>query len=232
MSTHFKSSSKLISCWPTESDWNNVLADTLQSPEFQVLDQFVSDEYQKSEIYPPLEQIFQAFRLTSFRQTRVVILGQDPYHGVGQAHGLSFSVPVGIPLPPSLKNIFRELATDVGIDPPQSGDLTGWAKQGVLLLNTVLTVRANQANSHANQGWEFFTDQVIQALGSRTDRQIIFLLWGKPAERKRKWIKSQHEILTAPHPSPLSAHRGFFGSQPFSKMNRILEAWDEPAIKW
>jgi len=224
--------SQLVEDWPHDSDWTDLLRPLMVSPPFQKLDQFVTGERSHYPVLPAASSVFQAFRLTPFANTRVVILGQDPYHGPGQAHGLSFSVPEGVPSPPSLKNIFRELSDDLKIPTPSSGDLSNWSRQGVLLLNTVLTVRAGQANSHAGQGWESFTDEVIRLLGQRQDRPVIFVLWGKPAERKKPLIQSRHPILCSPHPSPLSAYRGFFGSRPFSKINQLLESWNEPAICW
>ena len=192
---------------------------------------FVNEQRQTETVFPQTSEVFAAFRETSFADTRVVILGQDPYHGPGQAHGLSFSVPEGVSVPPSLRNIFKELVQDLGGEPPGSGNLLPWAKQGVLLLNTVLTVRCGAANSHRKQGWEKFTDHVIATLSRRMD-PIVFLLWGKPAERKSVLIDQRHETIISPHPSPLSASRGFFGSQPFSRANRLLRQWGHQPVAW
>jgi uracil-DNA glycosylase len=222
----------LISAWPTDSDWNRVLQPALNSRGFHELAQFVTRERTGHQVFPPAADVFRAFRLTSFAETRVVILGQDPYHGPGQAQGLSFSVPEGTPWPPSLKNIFRELSADLSCPLPQSGDLSRWSRQGVLLLNSVLTVRSGQANSHAGRGWEEFTDEVIRQIGHSSQRPVIFLLWGKPAQRKQSLINPQHPVLGSPHPSPLSAYRGFFGSRPFSRINQLLASWQEPTIDW
>lgn len=218
--------------WPADSDWSQKLHETISQEWFQSLQQFVAAERKVATVYPPAESVFRAFELTSFVDTKVVILGQDPYHGPNQAHGLSFSVRRGCPFPPSLKNIFRELVDDLGVPLPSHGDLSAWAKQGVLLLNTVLTVRAGLANSHAGRGWERVTDTVVEMLGQDTSRSIIFVLWGKPAEKKRRLIGQHHQCLTSPHPSPLSARRGFFGSRPFSKVNELLEQQGKVPINW
>jgi uracil-DNA glycosylase len=217
--------------WPHDSDWTERLAAVFQRDDFQALCQFVDQERNENKVYPATEDVFNAFRLTDFSDVRVVILGQDPYHGTGQAHGLSFSVCKRCRLPPSLKNIFKELQSDVGCPQPVSGNLESWARQGVLLLNTVLTVREGEANSHRGRGWEPFTDVVIEKLSQRAD-PIVFLLWGKPAESKASLIADHHTILIAPHPSPLSAYRGFFGSRPFSKTNKALEKRGQPSIDW
>lgn len=211
-------------------DWVNVLKDEIHKPYFLQLTQFLNEEYKTHTIYPSYNNIFQAFNCTPFNEVKVVILGQDPYHGEHQAHGLSFSVQNGVKIPPSLRNIYKELEDDLKVAAPLHGDLTNWAKQGVLLLNTVLTVRAGQANSHKGRGWEQFTDSVIQKLAERKE-PIIFVLWGSPAQKKASMIKkySQHRIIIAPHPSPLSAYRGFFGSKPFSTINQIL---GKEAIDW
>ena len=193
---------------------------------------FLVDEKRKSLVFPPGKDIFNAFAYTPFESVRVVILGQDPYHGPGQAHGLCFSVKQGTRPPPSLQNIFKELQQDVGVAPPNHGELTYWAQQGVLLLNTVLTVRAHQANSHRNKGWEQFTDKVISLLNERKD-DLVFVLWGSAAGRKASMIDSRkHRILRSPHPSPLSAHRGFFGNGHFSQINTHLSSRGEPTIDW
>lgn len=212
--------------------WKDVLSEAKQSPSFQAVTQFVKQQRGAGKvIYPPAEQVFNAFKQTEFCQVKVVILGQDPYHGEGQANGLAFSVNQAMAIPPSLVNIYKEIAGDIGATPPNHGDLSHWAEQGVLLLNTVLTVQANQANSHRKQGWEEFTDDVIRSL-NQAPQHIVFLLWGKPAQSKIPLIDKRHTILTAPHPSPLSAYRGFFGCKHFSKTNQALvEHWQDP-IRW
>lgn len=218
--------------WPESSDWTEQLDSHFAQQGFQQLCQFIASERANETIYPASKNVFEAFRLTSFSQTKVVILGQDPYHGPGQAHGLSFSVEGEMKLPPSLKNIYKELASDLNGNPPENGNLTAWAEQGVFLLNTVLTVRDGQANSHRKKGWEKFTDEVIVRLNDRA-QGIVFILWGKPAEKKIKLIdESRHAIITSVHPSPLSAHRGFFGSQPFSKANEALRKFGREEINW
>ena len=218
--------------WPIQSDWTTRLASHFQAPGFQRLCAFVDQQRNSHTVYPSAENVFTAFRLTSFTETKVVILGQDPYHGPRQAHGLSFSVENDVKLPPSLKNIYRELSDDLGLESPGSGNLTMWAQQGVFLLNTVLTVRQGQANSHRNHGWESFTDEVIAQLNARSGG-VVFLLWGKPAEKKAELIDcDRHVIITSPHPSPLSAHRGFFGSRPFSKANEALQNFGRPLVDW
>ena len=192
----------------------------------------MDNEYHQKEIYPKKNEIFNAFRNTTYKDTKVVILGQDPYHEPRQAHGLCFSVNDGIPFPPSLLNIFKEIESDLGIPMPKSGDLTRWADQGVLLLNATLTVRAHQAGSHQNKGWEQFTDAVIRAVNAQ-DRPIVFLLWGRPAQMKKSMLNNpKHLILEAPHPSPLSAYRGFFGCKHFSKTNEYLKAHGKTEINW
>lgn len=212
--------------------WGSVLADLKHSDFFRQLMLFVDRERRQGKsIYPPSEDVFNAFRLTPFAAVSVVILGQDPYHGAGQAHGLAFSVKPPTVIPPSLQNIYKEIADDIGAIPPKHGDLTAWAEQGVLLLNTVLTVEANLANSHRGKGWEKFTDGVINVL-NQAPQHIVFLLWGKPAQNKAALIDSRHTILTAPHPSPLSAYRGFFGCKHFSKANQALVAHGQNPIRW
>ncbi|GAB0169069.1 uracil-DNA glycosylase [Lysinibacillus sp. CTST325] len=216
------------------NDWQAILAEEIEKTYYTKLLQFVDDEYSTETIYPPINDIMNAFNTTAYQDVKVVILGQDPYHGPNQAHGLSFSVMPGIKHPPSLRNMLQELQDDLGCPIPQHGTLTKWAQQGVMLLNTVLTVRAGQANSHKEQGWEQFTDAVIDKLASR-DKPIIFVLWGKPAQRKKQLIRqysTSHLILEAPHPSPLSAYRGFFGSKPYSKINAQLVEWGEQPIDW
>lgn len=218
--------------WPTASDWTSVLQHQFESESFQRLSDFVASERSEHIVYPPPLDVYRAFRLTPFCETRVVILGQDPYHGPNQAHGLSFSVADDCKLPPSLRNIFRELITDLDVPFPATGNLSSWAQQGVLLLNSVLTVRHSAPNSHRNQGWESFTDAVIEALGGPDARPRVFLLWGKPAQKKASLIHSQHEIISSPHPSPLSARRGFFGSRPFSRSNSALARLGLPRVGW
>lgn len=215
-----------------EPSWKNALAPFFQSETFSELTKFVRKEYQTHQIFPPGKQIFSAFWHCPLPSVKVVILGQDPYHGEGQANGLAFSVTPGIPFPPSLLNIFKELKTDLGVPLPADGDLTRWAAQGVFLLNATLTVRANEAGSHQNQGWELFTDEVIQTL-SREREKLVFLLWGAFAHKKEALIDSdKHCILKAPHPSPLAAHRGFWGSKHFSKANDYLVSTGQTPISW
>ena len=215
-----------------EKSWKEFLREEFESPYFAELKRFLVTEREQHRVYPPGPKIFAAFDLTPFEQVKVVILGQDPYHGPGQAHGLSFSVPEGVTPPPSLVNIFKELNNDLGIAPSRSGNLESWAQQGVLLLNATLTVRARQAGSHQKKGWESFTDTVIQKLS--TDRKgLVFLLWGRFAQAKEALIDgSKHHILKAPHPSPFSAHYGFFGCQHFSKTNQLLESQGLEPINW
>lgn len=216
-----------------ENDWQEILADEFEKPYYQQLRKFVAQEYSTTTVYPSKEEVMNAFYV-SYQDVKVVILGQDPYHGPGQAHGMCFSVKPGVPHPPSLRNIFQELQSDIGCPIPKDGYLMKWAKQGVFLLNTVLTVRQGEANSHKGMGWEQFTDAVIEKLAKRQD-PIIFVLWGRPAQSKQSIIRqsgAHHVILQAPHPSPLSAHRGFFGSKPFSKINEQLEAWGNQPIDW
>ncbi|MFJ7731294.1 uracil-DNA glycosylase [Lysinibacillus sp. NPDC097231] len=216
------------------NDWQTILTEELEKPYYKKLRHFVAHEYSTNTIYPPMNDVMNAFCTTAYHDVKIVILGQDPYHGPNQAHGLSFSVKPGIPHPPSLRNMLQELQDDLGCPIPRDGTLTKWAQQGVMLLNTVLTVRAGQANSHKEQGWELFTDAVIDKLASR-EKPIIFVLWGKPAQRKKTLISkypTPHVILEAPHPSPLSAYRGFFGSKPYSKINAQLIEWGEQPIDW
>ncbi len=216
------------------SSWQAVIGDQFTQPHMVRLKAFLQQEKQAGKIiYPPGLQIFNAFNHTPFDQVRVVIIGQDPYHGPGQAHGLSFSVPVNLkPLPPSLQNIDKELASDLGIEQPAHGDLTAWAQQGVLLLNATLTVEAAQAGSHQQRGWESFTDAAITALNQQRDG-LVFILWGSYAQKKGAVIDGQrHLILKSPHPSPLSAHRGFFGSKPFSATNLYLQRQGQQPVDW
>lgn len=214
-------------------DWNEVLENEWNATYLQQLTTFLESEYLSKRIYPLQEQLFTAFHKTPYDKVKVVLLGQDPYHGEGQAHGMSFSVQKGVPFPPSLRNMLKELQEDIGCRAPQSGDLTKWASQGVLLLNTVLTVEEGKAGSHQNRGWEKFTDAVIHALLER-ERPVIFVLWGKQAQAKEKAIHlyKQHIVLKAPHPSPLSAHRGFFGSKPYSTINEYLQNCGYESIDW
>ena len=214
------------------NDWATYMDLEYKKPYYRELYKKVLEEYQNYEIFPPADDLFNAFHLTPLSKVKVVILGQDPYHNVGQAHGLSFSVKPGVQTPPSLVNIYQELKEDVGCYVPNNGYLVKWAEQGVLLLNTVLTVRAHQANSHRGIGWENFTDAAIRALNEQ-DRPIVFLLWGRPAQMKKKMLNnSKHLILEAPHPSPLSAYRGFFGCGHFSKTNEFLKEHGLEPIDW
>jgi uracil-DNA glycosylase len=218
------------------ASWYAELKEEIAKPYIAELKAFLAEEKARGvKIYPPEDLVFNAFSCTPFSEVKVVIIGQDPYHGDGQAHGLCFSVPPGVPPPPSLKNIFKELHDDLSIPVPSHGCLISWAKQGVLLLNATLTVRAGEPLSHHGKGWERFTDAVVAALLRRED-PLIFVLWGRSAKEKVSHImkseKTAHEILTAPHPSPLSAHAGFFGSRPFSKVNAILKKWGKAAIDW
>ncbi len=215
-----------------EESWRNELADEWQQPYFQRLVNFIHDEYRQYQVFPPGREIFAAFDATPFDKVKVVILGQDPYHDLGQANGLCFSVRDGVPFPPSLVNIFKEIHDDLGKPMPASGDLTRWARQGVLLLNSTLTVRAHCAGSHQNRGWEEFTDHVIQHLAQRREH-LVFMLWGAYAIKKGSFIdRTRHLVLTSPHPSPLSAHRGFFGNKHFSRTNEYLIAHGENPIDW
>jgi len=214
------------------NEWDEVLNNEFEKPYYSKLREFLQKEYAEELIYPREADLWTAFKLTPFDEVKVVILGQDPYHGPGQAHGLSFSVKPSVKIPPSLRNMFKELASDIGCPLPESGTLTGWAQQGVLMLNTVLTVRDGQAHSHRKQGWETFTDEVIRLLSER-EKPIVFVLWGSPAREKKKLIDTlRHAIIESVHPSPLSASRGFIGSRPYSKTNQILESWDETQIDW
>ena len=214
------------------NDWAELLNPELEKPYYRKLRQFLIGEYRTHHIYPDMYSIFNALHYTSYADTQVVILGQDPYHGPGQAHGLSFSVLPGVQPPPSLLNIFKELETDLGCKVPNNGCLKPWADQGVLLLNTVLTVRAHQANSHQGRGWEQFTDAIIQAVNAQ-DRPIVYMLWGRPAQSKIPMLTNpKHLILKAPHPSPLSAYRGFFGCRHFSQANQFLKEHGIEPIDW
>jgi uracil-DNA glycosylase len=209
--------------------WANVLADELAAPYFHELTKFVEEQREQDDVYPPPDEVFSAFHKTPYESTRVLLLGQDPYHGEGQAHGLCFSVKPGVKTPPSLVNIYKELNTDMGCEIPNHGHLTAWAAQGVLMLNTVLTVRSGEANSHRKKGWEKFTDAVIRKVNDKTSR-VVFVLWGKPAQKKLSLIdEDRHVVVQSAHPSPLSARTGFFGSRPFSQINQTLE---EDPIDW
>ncbi|MBW7871166.1 MAG: uracil-DNA glycosylase [Flavobacteriia bacterium] len=215
-----------------EDSWKTVLKDEFEKPYFKNLTDFVKSEYSSHTIFPPGRQIFSAFEHTPFDRVKVVIIGQDPYHGRGQANGLCFSVSDGIPFPPSLQNIFKELKDDLNIEIPKSGNLERWADQGVLLLNATLTVRESNAGSHQNKGWEQFTDAVIQKL-STEKKNLVFILWGSYAQKKGAMIDpSKHFIIKSAHPSPLSSYRGFFGSKPFSKTNQFLKSIGKEEIKW
>lgn len=215
-----------------ESSWKVALASEFDKPYFHELTTFVKNEYKNATVYPPPKEIFSAFDHCPVDQVKVVIIGQDPYHNPGQANGLCFSVHDGVPMPPSLQNIFKEIHSDVGVPIPTSGNLEHWATQGVLLLNATLTVRANQAGSHQNHGWEIFTDAVIQYL-SENKTGLVFLLWGNYAKQKGSIIDTgKHHVLTAAHPSPFSAHSGFFGCKHFSKTNALLEQAGKTPISW
>ena len=212
--------------------WKNILSAEFDKPYFKELTGFINKEYSNYQCFPKIDEVFSAFDNCSFKDLKVVIIGQDPYHDENQANGLCFSIKDGIKHPPSLENIFKEIATDLNIEIPQSGNLEKWAKQGVLLLNATLTVRAHEAGSHQKKGWETFTDFVIEQI-SKEKESVVFLLWGKFAESKMKLINlKKHTILVAPHPSPLGAWRGWFGSKHFSKTNEILQKEKKSTIKW
>ena len=215
-----------------KNDWKELLEDEFSKDYYQTLRQFLIEEYKTKKIYPDKYDIFNALHFTSYKDIKVVILGQDPYHGPGQAHGLSFSVNPGIKIPPSLLNIYKELNSDLGCYIPNNGYLKKWADQGVLLLNTSLTVRAGEANSHKSIGWEIFTDKIISLVNEKED-PVVFLLWGNNAIKKKNLITNKrHLILTSVHPSPLSASRGFLGSKPFSKINNFLISINKKPIDW
>lgn len=214
------------------NDWDNVLKVIWESEGFNNFYKSILHEYDIKTIFPPKEYIFNALKLTSFKDTKVVIVGQDPYHGIGEAHGLSFSVQKGIKIPPSLQNIYKEIQSDLSISPKSDGDLTGWACQGVLLLNAVLTVEKDKAASHRGKGWEILTDYIIKALNLK-EEPVVFILWGNFAKEKAKFITNpKHYIITSPHPSPFSAYSGFFGSKPFSKTNNYLIKMGIKPIDW
>jgi uracil-DNA glycosylase len=215
-----------------ENDWQDLLGPEMEKDYYLKLRKFLIDEYNTQTIYPEKEDIFTALKYTSYKDTKVVILGQDPYHGPNQAYGLAFSVSPGVRIPPSLRNMYKELKDDLGYEIPNNGCLTKWAKEGVLLLNTSFTVRGGEANSHRKIGWEIFTDKIISLLNERED-PIVFILWGNNAIKKEALITNpKHYIIKSVHPSPLSASRGFFGSKPFSKTNKFLESIDKSPIDW
>ena len=214
------------------NDWDIMLQNEFDRPYFKRLENFLTEERARYEIYPPQEDVFNALRYSSFQDTKVVILGQDPYHEPGQAHGLCFSVNKGVTIPPSLVNIYKEIENDLGIKMPGHGYLADWAKQGVLLLNTVLTVRRGQANSHKGKGWEIFTDRIVEILNQR-QKPMVFILWGANAKSKTELITNkEHMVITGAHPSPLSAWKGFFGGRYFSKANRYLEITGQEPVDW
>ncbi len=214
------------------TDWNPLLRGEFEQPYWRDLQAFVAAERERHVVYPPADQVFAALHLTRYSDTRVMILGQDPYHGPQQAHGLCFSVQRGVRVPPSLVNIHKELASDLGVPIPTHGNLEAWARQGVLLLNATLTVRGGQAASHQGKGWETFTDQVIRTVNDKPER-VVFILWGASARRKAQLIdRSRHAVIESAHPSPLSAHNGFFGSRPFSRANAALVEAGRPPIDW
>ncbi|GGE15284.1 uracil-DNA glycosylase [Marinithermofilum abyssi] len=213
-------------------DWNEVLKEELAEPYLQQLKDFLQEERKQYTVYPAEEDLFSALHWTPYQDVKVLLLGQDPYHNEGQAHGLSFSVRPGVQLPPSLKNMFKELQEDIGCAPPNHGYLVPWAEQGVLMLNAVLTVRAHQPNSHKNKGWETFTDAIIRKVNEKSE-PVVFVLWGNYAKKKKKWIDTKrHTVIESAHPSPLSAKRGFFGSRPFSAINEALRQAGHPEIEW
>lgn len=214
------------------NDWDNILKEEWQKPYYLALREFLKAEYATRKIYPPMNDIYNALRYTAYQDVKVLIVGQDPYHGPGQAHGLCFSVKEGIKAPPSLVNIFKELESEYGMVRPESGELTGWAKQGVLLLNTALTVREGQPNSHRGKGWEILTDKIISLVDEK-EEPVVFLLWGSNARAKKALIhNSRHLVLECAHPSPLSAYQGFFGCGHFKRANEFLRAVGRPEIDW
>lgn len=215
-----------------KTDWNPILREELAKPYWQELQRFVAEERASTTVFPPEDEVFAALHLTPYADVKVLILGQDPYHGPGQAHGLCFSVRPGVAPPPSLVNVFKELQADLGYPPPNHGCLDDWARQGVLLLNATLTVRARTAASHQGKGWETFTDAVIRAVNDKPER-VVFILWGASARRKKVLVdRSRHTVIESAHPSPLSAHNGFFGSRPFSRANEALVAAGREPVDW
>ncbi len=216
----------------TTTDWNPILRSEFDEAYWKDLQRFVHEERTRHAVFPPHEEVFAALKLTSYADTKVLVLGQDPYHGPGQAHGLCFSVRRGVPVPPSLQNIYKELHTDLGLPVPRHGNLEAWARQGVLLLNAVLTVHAHAAASHRGKGWETFTDRVIAAVNAKPER-VVFILWGGYARKKKPLIDTaRHTIIESPHPSPLSAHNGFFGTRPFSRANAALKEAGRSPVDW
>ncbi|WP_240376278.1 uracil-DNA glycosylase [Bacillus piscicola] len=214
------------------NDWEPRIGKEFQKEYYVKLRNFLKREYEEHTIYPPMCDIFNALHYTTYERTKVVILGQDPYHGAGQAHGLSFSVQPGVKIPPSLQNIYKELQADLDVPTPEHGCLTSWAEEGVLLLNTVLTVRAGEAHSHKGIGWEYFTNEVIRQVNEKKD-PVVFILWGKHAQAKEQFVTASHHfIIKSPHPSPFSAHKGFFGSRPFSRTNAFLKTIGRPPVDW
>ncbi len=215
-----------------QNDWLEAVGEEFKKPYYKELYEFVKEEYSTNTVYPPADDIFNALHLTALKDVKVLVLGQDPYHGANQAHGLSFSVLPGQRIPPSLRNIYQELHDDLGCGIPNNGYLEKWAKQGVLMLNTVLTVRAHKANSHQGKGWEHFTDTIIEAVNAQ-DRPIVYLLWGRPAQKKSSMLNNpRHLVLKAPHPSPYSADTGFFGCRHFSQANEFLQSHGIAPIDW
>ncbi|MCL4117543.1 UNVERIFIED_CONTAM: hypothetical protein GTU68_010458, partial [Idotea baltica] len=214
-----------------KTDWNPLLREQFEQPYWHELQAFVNSERAQHQVFPAHDDVFQALHLTPYADVRVVILGQDPYHGPDQAHGLSFSVRPGVAVPPSLRNIYKELHADLGIEHPDHGNLEAWARHGVLLLNSVLTVRAHEAGSHRKQGWETFTDQIIRVVSDKPET-VVFILWGNFARSKAALIANHHHIIESPHPSPLSASRGFFGTTPFSRANEALVAAGNRPVDW
>ena len=228
----FETSARYRPAVAERTDWNPVLRAELAKPYWAELQRFVAGERGRHPVYPPPDEVFTALHLTPHAAVKVVILGQDPYHGSGQAHGLCFSVRPGVPAPPSLQNIFKELESDLGCSRPAHGCLDAWARQGILLLNTTLTVRGGQAASHQGRGWETFTDEVIRSVNAKQD-SVVFILWGAAARKKKALVDlSRHAVIESAHPSPLSAHNGFFGSRPFSRANAALAAAGREAVDW
>lgn len=216
----------------TKTDWNPLLRDEFTKPYWAELQQFVADERARHQVFPPPDEVFAALHQTPYAEVKVLILGQDPYHGPGQAHGLCFSVRTGVPIPPSLRNVYAELESDLSIAPPGHGCLDAWTHQGVLLLNTSLTVRAHEAASHQRRGWETFTDEVIRTVNAKED-PVVFILWGAAARKKKAFVdQDRHTVIESPHPSPLSAHNGFFGTRPFSRANEALVAAGREPVDW